>query len=420
MKNSNTETVKGGNRYLKSFFVTSFCFFCAVLLVNGAINPFGLLTVPVVQGINSVKPRMLPNARMIKAHQITAIKPAGLILGSSRAETGINPEHPGWSEAAKPVYNSSLPSGRIFELYQYLRHAHSQNPLKQVVLGLDYFSFDLDRTREPGYDSARLNGGTEGFPEFIRVKDLISVLFSFNALDASADTLFHQNKAAHGYLSNGSQDTRNRRELVLAKGGHHAAFKATLKAAILSEDGITKTNYTLTSPDKPTLKYFRDLLKFCRKKQIELYILISPVHAQWLEMIWQLGAWDRYEQWKRDVVWCVNEVTTVKKPKSVIELWDFSGFHTIAQEPVPAASKRKSDMKWYWEANHYKREVGDLMLDRVLVGIKGESPNKFGVRLDSANIDSHLKAIRDQRNAYVAVRPEEKIYIGKLIHLFAE
>ena len=54
-------------------------------------------------------------------------------------------------------------------------------------------------------------------------------------------------------------------------------------------------------------------------------------------------------------------------------------------------------MRWYLESSHYSRELGDLILGRVLGrptdGSAAQSPGagEFGVPIDTHNIDLHLR-----------------------------
>jgi hypothetical protein len=61
-------------------------------------------------------------------------------------------------------------------------------------------------------------------------------------------------------------------------------------------------------------------------------------------------------------------------------------------------------MRWYWESSHYKKELGDLVLDRVFgYAHPGRTVNEdFGVRLSSGNIEPHLERIRDERARWLA------------------
>ena len=44
------------------------------------------------------------------------------------------------------------------------------------------------------------------------------------------------------------------------------------------------------------------------------------------------------------------------------ELWDFSGFSPYADEAVPLPGDTHSEMRWYWEAGHFKKSLGDRLL----------------------------------------------------------
>ncbi len=48
-------------------------------------------------------------------------------------------------------------------------------------------------------------------------------------------------------------------------------------------------------------------------------------------------------------------------------------------------------MKWFWEPAHYRKELGDIILARLLIEQRGISVN-FGKRLTTENITSLLKA----------------------------
>ena len=61
-----------------------------------------------------------------------------------------------------------------------------------------------------------------------------------------------------------------------------------------------------------------------------------------------------------------------------VEVWDFSGLSTETLEPIPDRLDRRTRMKYYWEAGHFKKELGDQIIGRVL----GE-PLNFGVKLDA-------------------------------------
>jgi len=58
----------------------------------------------------------------------------------------------------------------------------------------------------------------------------------------------------------------------------------------------------------------------------------------------------------------------------------------------------KIEMKWHWEASHYKHELGLIVLDR-LIGLS--EYQDFGVVLNSGNIKEHLENQKKQRAIFI-------------------
>ena len=113
-------------RYLKQYSMVLLGLLVASLAINLLVNPFGLFPAPALAGFNAEKTEVHKHTRMIKAHAVRLQNPRGIILGTSRAEYGLDPRHPAWSPEARPVYNLALPSGRMQEALLYLQHAQAQ------------------------------------------------------------------------------------------------------------------------------------------------------------------------------------------------------------------------------------------------------------------------------------------------------
>jgi hypothetical protein len=370
------------------------------------VDPYGLLRVLDIAGFNQVKPRLYNNARMVKAHYVSRAKPHGLIIGSSRADVGLDAAMAEKLGIAGPVFNSSLPSARIREVFAYLRHAHGEGRLRQAVIGLDFFMFDANSPYEAGFEPGRLalNGGDAVWLE--RTKDYLRAFFSYDALDAAVYTLRHQEQYAVSYLDNGGQDPRTRQRNVNDKGGHRAAFNAALRETVTSNDTVAALRYAPSSLERNgELTVFREMLRFCQREHIDLYLAMSPTHALWLQAIWELGMWPDYERWKRDLNAVVVTVRGQRESNAVLALWDFTGFSEINREEPPAKGRRDAVMRWYWEASHYKHATGDQVMFRLLGLPPSEAPADFGVRLGRNNIDAHLSALRAGRERYFADHP---------------
>ena len=410
---------QSSRRYLKIFTAGIVLMISTAGITNLVIDPYGLFSLINIPGVNSEKPELGKHARMVKAHAVRIIEPGGLVLGSSRAEYGLDPDHPGWDPAADPVYNLALPSGSIYEALRYLQHAQAQNPLKQVVLALDLFMFNVIWQTEADFAEARLDMHDAIGPGSGWIRDLATALFSIDALRASITTIRSQGGTTHTpYLENGARHATRNWKNIKRKGGHHKAFVANETYSLSAPDGWRWfspgwENGQTAAP----LKTFEQILEFCRNNNIELYIIISPVHARKLEVLWQYGLWETFEQWKRNLTAILAADAAAHPRSQPFPLRDFSGYNSVTTETVPPAGDTVTQMQWFWEGSHYKKKTGDLMLDVIfnLEHTDRRTPDDFGSLLTPGNLDEHLLAVRTAREHYAAGHAEDINEIARLI-----
>jgi hypothetical protein len=155
-----------------------------------------------------------------------------------------------------------------------------------------------------------------------------------------------------------------------------------------------------------TLQAFRGMLDFARAGGIDLQLFINPVHAQLLLAVRDGGLWPQYEEWKRKMVGVLAaEAAASGKPQ--FPLWDFSGFNSVTMEHVPPAGDTETIMNGFWEPSHYKKEIGDLMIDRMLSYAEPARPvpPDFGELLTPSTIEPWLAGTRARMNAYMRDEP---------------
>ena len=162
------------------------------------------------------------------------------------------------------------------------------------------------------------------------------------------------------------------------------------------------------SPNKEITGKYRQFITFAHENAIDLRIAIGPSHARMFETLAVKGLWSTFENWKRQLV-ALNEEVASDTGKPPFPLWDFSGYNHYTTEQVPALDDRETKMNWYWETSHYKKEVGDLVLDLVL---DHQEPGRavhpdFGVLLTFENIEQHLQQIRIDRQKWQVFFPED-------------
>jgi hypothetical protein len=387
----------------KQYFIWSGLSFLAICLVAGAINivadPYWIYRVIDEPGFNQKKPYFSNYVRMGKAHSVSKIKPAGLILGSSTAFYGYDPSHPGWQ--VSPVYNLGLGGATIYEIYRYYQHALAQSEIKKVVLVLDFFMFDKHEQFRSNYSDARLlvkeNGDTSRFVGF---SDYGQSLFSMNALNHSIRTLIEQESLA-SWLSDGTIDYNVRRATIKGEGGHECVSLRQEKRFIQWFSSISRQFEVAINKQDAQYTYFKKILQLTIQNDIELHIIFPPSHIKMWEIIYLSGNWEHYSRWRSNIAELVD-TEKQNNSQSRITLWNFSKLNTMTMEAFPDLGDQGTTMKHYLEFLHYVKPLGDLVLDQVFGNIEsasvlqGEQVNRH--KLNQNQISKTSKLVEYMRN----------------------
>jgi hypothetical protein len=342
--------------------------------LNIAIDPYGIFNSPRLVGINYLKPVRDNNGRLFKAVDMTRIQLVTILLGSSRTNQGLDPQHPA---LASPAYNLGLNGANIYEIRRYLEHAiANQENLKMVVLGIDFFMFDQSEN-EPDFAEYRLGN------RHIALQDFLNASLSLNAIASSQETLAvnQRNPQASNYARDGFMPHR------------HPGGKATLSRfqKALEIYFQRHPNYVLS---QQALAEFKNIVELCQQKGITLKIFISPAHATDIETIDLMNQWDVYKQWKREIV-------------KIIPVWDFSDINSITTEPI------SSQMKNYVDYSHYRTQIGNLVLNRLFNYQENKLPADFGVYLTPDNVENQVNRIRQELALWQRKYPKERALVQK-------
>lgn len=115
------------------------------LLILGffvAVDPYYVSGSPSWRGFNLVRPYYEPYVVVAKPYQVWRLRPSAVALGSSNTEIAIDPRHGGWKSAN--AFNFSLPSSNSYAIMLAFLHAQKVSaPLKQAVVNLDFFTFNI-------------------------------------------------------------------------------------------------------------------------------------------------------------------------------------------------------------------------------------------------------------------------------------
>ncbi|MGH7823077.1 MAG: hypothetical protein ACREQ9_25235, partial [Candidatus Binatia bacterium] len=374
------------------------CGLFLVGLLDALVDPFGVLPSPVIEGVNVPKTEVGDYARLYKAHAVRWRRPTAVILGSSTAIIGLDPAHPGW-RTARP-YNLALPGASVYQMRRYLEHALAVGPLDRVVIGLDFSAFNAYFRFDQDFDEGRLRIASDGSPAAGRPLEPLAVTLSMDALRASLGTVRKNRGNAFGPVCgpDGRCWMRAEREWVKRERGVRRVFG-------LFERGFLwrfwfpppLAKYAFTDPEirRSPFEELARILELARRHRFDLRLFISPSHARLSEARIAVGLGDEFEEWKRTLARLVAEPADGERP---VPLWDFSGYHPLTAEEFPESVDPGATMRWHMDSVHYRKDLGDLVLDRLFAHREPgrEVPAGFGVELTPANVEGHLARVREE------------------------
>jgi hypothetical protein len=384
-------------KYFRGIVVTVILLFVMIIAFNRLVDPYSIYGWPVITGINEKKPVLGTHVRMAKAAAIRHKKNTSIVLGSSRVEYGIDPDHPAWNSQA---YNLGLAGANLYESLRYLQHAQAAQPLlNEVLLMLDFTMFDaISNKNSPDFTEERLlvdiNGQrTEG----VWGGDALVTLASLDATKSSIVTIFSQNiEEDVSYLSNGMRNNTNLDKKIKKKGGYKKVF-------INAEKKRSKkfSEFSFASLDLDNWDIYQKILYFSFKNDIKLHIAISPSHSNLYEIISIKDKWSSFEEWKIGLV-TLNEKVALDYKKKPFNVWDFSGYNKFTTEKVIDENDVKGSMAWHLDIVHYNKKLGDFLLNKVLNYKSPINSNDgdFGVVINTNNIDQHLYKIRSDQKLW--------------------
>jgi len=361
---------KAHRRYLVVLGWCSIVLAIAAIAFNATVDPYGALTTPTYLGLNLYKPEQTKQVRLFKAIRLLDVRPNIIVLGSSRAELGIDPETAA-AGASGVSYNAALSGANMHEIRAYFDHAlANQARVERVVFGLDFFTFNQHRLVQPDFVPERLE------KRHIIPQDWLRLLFSLAATQASFTTIA-ENQPPRQQISYTSLGKRSEQTFIrtsLPRQSIVNGFKYSLHK-FLTDPAMYK-DYELSAD---ALAELADVVATCRDRQIDLHLFISPAHALQWEAIDRAGLWSVFEDWKRAVA-------------NIAPLWDFADYDAISTEPV------SDRMVNYLDNSHYRERVGNWVLARLFK--QGRTPENFGAWLTPATVEDRLQAVRRHRQQW--------------------
>jgi len=320
------------------------------------IDPYG------VWQSNSGFPRKVAasdKVRQIKSYQGMRYSPEVLIVGNSRVEIGLPPEHPFYQGK---VYNLGLPGAGVLMQYDYAWHLiQTGNNIQQVLVAVDFVDFlsvKPSGSKLVGSWQARLNYYlAEPYRDnknyWVQGSEQFQLAFSQSAIVDSLKTIISQSQDLNATGVNGFNDGRLYHNIVKNEG-----FSALYRQKIdelqkrLQRDGL---KFDTSGREFLALDSF---LKLLTDKGITVTLFINPYQYHYLDLIEKNGLEQTFIDWKLNVQQFAARYN--------LALYDFAIRSELVSAAAVLKSKKLEDNPFFWEPAHYRPTFGVLMLDVFL------------------------------------------------------
>lgn len=386
----------------------------SIILLNWIVNPYNIYRPPLLKQVQK-KPLVSTHLRLAKARAVEWKKPQFLILGSSTAETGLNPEFSAWTDAN--AYNLGLSGANIYEVMRYLQHAQSVTPLKKVVLAVNFFMFNAYVNNRDDFDESLLNVDADGNKNPVSINNIFITLLSYDAIKASIETLKNQDKN-NAFKTNGQLHLKYREEQVNQLKGYKNNFLYTERFNSLSLLPPPLKIFSFKNPEKniDTLHYMQKIISICEKNNTELILIIAPEHVRLTETYQLLGLWKLYEQWQQSLVQMIS-IHNRKYPDFQYNVWGFNKLNEMTTEQLPEKNDTQTNMQWFWDPYHFKSQLGDLILASLFEKQNQPDSAHFSSILSLETIENELKTNRYELSLWEKVHPDEVQELREQLHI---
>lgn len=383
-------------RYLITMLSVAAAIAVSVAALNVAVDPLGVFGAARIAGINSAKPAMVGLEREAKLNAPALSGAKALVLGTSRAAIGIDPDEvdPLFPEA----YNLAFAAQTLRETRLLLEAHGARMAGRPVVIGLDFFAANAAFDLHPGR--------TERFLAQARWRRLVAIALSLDTARASIETLAGQDRTSTGSAGRGFSARGHLRwvDAYSARRGGPAAMFAQSEATYARDFYFPPParRFAWRHGRRDSCADLQAVFDIARRHGIRLVAFFSPSHARQWELVDDLGLWPEFERFKRMAAAANERAAAGAAPYPLL---DFAGHFPELSAPPPAGASETLDT--HWDSSHYREAVGKIVLERAGFAQR-EARGSFGARLETATMNEHLGQLRILRARWRAAYPAER------------
>lgn len=398
-------------RYLKRLLGIAFIGCVLIVAAVIVIDPYGLYQYVDQPDFNHVKPRVDRFQAEIKIHRANTLAADAYILGNSRMENGLDPDHAGFARRGLSAYNLALSGTRTLAARHELQTLQSlgQHP-KVIIMGVEFLDFLVDAKQTSPDPQKYLREH-----EYGRWKWRFDSAFSMTSVtDAIKTVRIQHDDNAETQAPRGLNPLLEFRKYAREE-GYYAIFQQRAREYARFYQGLPHDLRLVHEDSSPDRDELRKVLALAYQDHAQIELVIYPYHAQIEEMWRAVGLWPVFEQWKRIMVAEIASFRATHQDAQ-IRLLDFSGYGEVQCEQIPKRGDLATKTRFYWEAGHFKTVVGERIIDTALNLPPTHSDfDLASIELKANNLDTNSERIQAERSHCLARYPELTQDVEKLI-----
>ncbi|MBL4567993.1 MAG: hypothetical protein JKY85_08350 [Porticoccus sp.] len=375
-------------KYLLSFLIFYGVLSIFVVLTNTVVDPFSVIGSPRYEGFNQFKVDINSRVRLSKTYQPLRANFHTLIVGNSRVEMGINPKHTCLSLNERKSYNLGIPGADVgYQVASALNLAY-QKPIDTILISIDFTDFlvlprhqpSIENTGIPNLNntSYRVDGSVNDSYRLRYLKDHYQSLYSLDAFLSSLKTIVLQNPYAPSRDDAGFNSAMDFVEMTSTEGVNHLfrQKEKELESKYMNGWSLYYSNGGLSQD----FSYLEEFISRTTERGIRVVVFTNPLHQNFWEVMKRAGLM------KQNAVF-LDEIKKIiyRSGNQYVDFWDFSGDSVFIHEDLSKVRRKGVGLKWFWEPAHYKKELGDLMIESIFSKECG-TKEIFGQKIISAPI----------------------------------
>ena len=361
---------------MRSFFLTALgvpgVILLAMIGVNVWVDPYGMAA---NVGLPTGGYTPITWSRVAAAERLREEGCDIALLGSSRIVMGYGTGTVEW--AGRRVCNGALGGTSLQELETAFDLVVEQTDIRRVVLFVDFHMFNPRRGTYADWTQSRFNPN-RGHLEY----------WGWGLSSYEAGQRAYQSWSGHADWSEEQ-----------AEGLLHLATSAQI-AGYLSRNDV----YRDWPGYQQELDRLDQLVQRSMDADVEVTIVIPPVHALLYETIGHARLWAEFIGWKHNLAKLAGRYRD-----DSVQVWDFATYHAAAVEPLPLYAGDTESELWR-DMSHMTPRLGMRLL--TVLGRKRTkadhvTEDAFGVRLLPAMMREHVLQMTAGRTRWHRERPDQ-------------